>query len=207
MTLLCPFQGQEISPYCARLQDVMTERQKMLAGELYDSSDVELVELRQRARLLFQEFNGMGDVDVDSRMAVMRELLGDAPDSVDVEPPFYCDYGSHIIMGQDTFLNFGCVLLDVMPITIGDRVLIGPSVQIYTATHPMSRKKRSTLLEYGKPVTIGDDVWIGGGAIICPGVSVGDGAVIGAGAVVTRDVPTLTFVGGNPAKVIKRDLL
>ncbi|MEO7317853.1 MAG: sugar O-acetyltransferase, partial [Chthoniobacteraceae bacterium] len=121
-----------------------------------------------------------------------------------IQPPFFCDYGSNISLGRKVFFNFNCVVLDVMQVTIGDNVLFGPSVQIYTATHPMDAAVRRQWLESARPVTIGSDVWVGGGAIICPGVTIGSRAVIGAGSVVTRDIPDDVFAAGNPCRVIRR---
>ena len=120
-----------------------------------------------------------------------------------LEPPFFCDYGYNITVGDQVFFNFNCVILDVNPVTIGDRCLFGPNVQIYAATHPVNAETRGSLLEFGKPVSIGSDVWIGGGAIICPGVSIGNRSIIAAGAVVTKDIPSDVLAGGNPARIIK----
>jgi len=181
----------------------MTEKSKMLSGELYNPNDPVLVNERYRARLLFQKINRLSDEHKKERNQLLYELLQNAGKGIWVEPPFYCDYGYNIYTGKNVFFNFNCVILDVMKVEIGDHVLIGPNVQIYTATHPLDAKTRNSWLEYAKPVTIGNDVWIGGGAIICPGVSIGDGAVIAAGAVVTKSVPSNTVVGGNPAKVLK----
>ena len=181
----------------------MTEKEKMLTGQLYDSSDPVLVAERHRARLLFQKFNSMGDEAKEQRDNLMYELIGKAGEDLFIEPPFYCDYGYNIEVGDKFFMNYNCCILDVMKVTIGNFVMCGPNVQIYTATHPMDAKTRSSWLEFAKPVQIGNDVWVGGGAIICPGVTIGNGAVIGAGAVVTKDVPDNVFYAGNPAKIIK----
>lgn len=182
----------------------MTEKEKMLSGELYDSSDPVLTAERYEARILFQKINNLTDKDKAFRDKLFYDLFGVAGKELWIEPPFFCDYGYNIKVGDKVFMNYNCCILDVMEVTMGDRVLLGPNVQIYTATHPMDVKTRSTWLEFAKPVSIGNDVWIGGGAIICPGVSIGNGVVIGAGAVVTRGVPDNVFVGGNPAKVIKK---
>ncbi len=131
-------------------------------------------------------------------------MLGNIGNDFWIEPPFYCDYGYNIHAGEQVFFNFDCVILDVSPVIIGDRCLFGPKVQIYTATHPINWKVRGSLLGYGAPITIGSDVWIGGGAIICPGVSIGDRSIIAAGAVVTSDVPEDVLVGGNTAKITKK---
>ncbi len=181
----------------------MTEKQKMLNGQLYNALDKTLSAERRRARLLFQEINNLTEEDNHQRNKLLKELLGKTGKNFWIEPPFYCDYGYNIELGNKVFFNFNCCVLDVMPVKIGDHTLIGPNVQIYTATHPMDVKTRDSMLEYAKPITIGQSVWIGGGAIICPGVTIGNGVVIGAGAVVTKDIPDNVFAAGNPAKVIK----
>ena len=181
----------------------MTEKEKMLSGMLYDASDQQLTSERHQARILFQRINSMTDEEKTKRDQLFYKLFGKVGKNLSIEPPFYCDYGSNISVGNNVFLNFNCCILDVMEVNIGDNVLIGPNVQIYTATHPMDAKTRSSLLEFAKPVKIGNDVWIGGGAIINPGIIIGDRVVIGSGAVITKDVPDDVFVGGNPAKIIK----
>lgn len=179
-----------------------SETEKMLAGELYDALDPQLVTLRERARDLCQELNGTREREQDARRRILRELLGSGGDSVWIQPPFYCDYGSNIFLGERVYFNFNCVVLDVCRVTVGDYTFFGPAVQIYTATHPMEAALRRTQ-EFGKPITIGSDVWVGGGAIICPGVTIGDRTVIGAGSVVTRDLPSGVFAAGNPCRVIR----
>lgn len=179
-----------------------TEWEKMLAGELYDPYGPELSAARRRARDMVYTFNLTRDADKEERLRILGELLGTAGDGVWIEPPFHCDYGSHIHLGEKVFFNFGCVLLDCAEIRIGPRTLLAPNVQIYTATHPLDPVVRASGLESAKPITIGADVWIGGGAILLPGVTVGDRAVIGAGAVVTKNVPADMIVAGNPARVI-----
>jgi maltose O-acetyltransferase len=180
-----------------------TERQKMLAGELYDPLDKELGSLRLRARALTKAYNDSAPDRPEDRKRLLRELVPGIRDGVTIEPPFYCDYGTNISIGKGTFLNFNCVVLDVAPVTIGSRVLFGPSVQVYTATHPMSARERKRGLESGKPISIGDEAWIGGGAVICPGVTIGARSVIGAGSVVTRNIPADVFAAGNPCRVIR----
>ncbi|WP_165855530.1 sugar O-acetyltransferase [Marinobacter sp. JSM 1782161] len=180
-----------------------TEKQKMLAGELYNAKDPELMADQRRARLLTRALNASSPDQQAERTRLIGELIGSAGEGVWIEPPFYCDYGSHITLGRDVFFNFNCVVLDVCPVTIGNHVLFGPAVQIYTATHPLSAAERRTGLESGKPVAIDDDVWVGGGAIICPGVSIGARSVIGAGSVVTGDIPADVFAAGNPCRVIR----
>lgn len=181
----------------------MTEKQKMLAGEMYNPLDPVLMAEREDAKLLFQEINQMDETQKEQRNLLLQKLFGKTGKNLWVEPPFYCDYGYNITVGYNVFMNYNCCILDVMPVTIGNRVMLAPNVQIYTATHPLIAKERNSGKEFAKPITIGDDVWIGGGAIICPGVTIGDRAVIGAGAVVTKDIPNDVLVGGNPAKVIK----
>jgi maltose O-acetyltransferase len=181
-----------------------TEKEKMLAGYLYDPRDPQLAAERRRARLLLKQLNDSADDQPDLRRRLLRQLLPDAGQNLWIEPPFFCDYGSNITLGDDVYFNFNCVLLDVAPIRIGSRVLVGPCVQIYTATHPMSADERAKGLEFAKPIEIGDDVWIGGGAILCPGVRIGPRAVIGAGSVVTKDIPQAVFAAGNPARIIRQ---
>lgn len=179
-----------------------TEREKMLAGELYDPLDRELVEARERARNLCQDLNATRESEQPARRAILRELFGRGGDSVWMQPPFYCDYGTNIHLGERVFFNFNCVVLDVCRVTIGDFTLFGPAVQIYTATHPMNAEARRQQ-ESGKPISIGSDVWVGGGAIILPGVKIGSKCVIGAGSVVTKDIPDGVFAAGNPCRVIR----
>jgi maltose O-acetyltransferase len=180
-----------------------TERDKMLRGELYDPLDPQLCADRLRARLLFQALNQTRDDQTAERARLIGELLPSSGPSLWIEPPFYCDYGTNITLGEKVFFNFNCVVLDVAPVRIGARVLVGPAVQIYAAMHPLRAAERSTGLEYGLPVEIGDDVWIGGGAIICPGTRIGPGSVIGAGSVVIRDVPAGVLAAGNPCRVVR----
>jgi len=181
---------------------VPTERQNMLAGELYDPFDPELVAARERARDLCQALNATREAQQEERRRILRELFGKGGDSVWMQPPFFCDYGSHIELGERVFFNFNCVVLDVCPVRIGDFSLFGPAVQIYTPLHPLNAELRRRQ-EFGKPIEIGSDVWVGGGAIILPGVRIGSRAVIGAGSVVTRDVPDGVFAAGNPCRVIR----
>lgn len=181
-----------------------TEKEKMLSGELYDALDAELSADRLKTRLLIKELNDSREDDTAGRQRILFELLPHAGAGLWLQPPFYCDYGYNIKTGEKVFFNFNCVVLDVMEVNIGSRTLFGPNVQVYTAMHPLDAKERATGLEYAKPITIGEDVWIGGSAVICPGVTIGDRAVIGAGSVVTKDVPADVFAAGNPCKVIRR---
>lgn len=178
------------------------EWDKMLAGELYDALAPELVAARERARNLCQDLNATREQEQERRRSILEELLGSGGDTVWLQPPFYCDYGTNITLGQRVYFNFNCVILDVCRVTIGDFCFFGPAVQIYTASHPMDAALRRTQ-EFGRPVQIGHDTWVGGGAIICPGVTIGAGCVIGAGSVVTRDVPAGVFAAGNPCRVIR----
>lgn len=179
-----------------------SQRERMLAGELYDPLDPELTAARERARDLCQALNATREIDRDERQRLQGALFGRMGDDVVIQPPFHCDYGRHIALGTRVFFNFNCVVLDVCRVAIGDHTMFGPAVQIYTATHPLDAALRRRQ-EYGKPITIGDDVWVGGGAIICPGVTIGSRTVIGAGSVVTRDVPDDVFAAGNPCRVIR----
>ncbi len=181
---------------------MMTERDKMLAGELYDPMDPELVRARDRARDLCQDLNATREAQADGRRRILVELFGSGGETVWMQPPFYCDYGSNIELGERVFFNFNCVVLDVCRVTIGDFTLFGPAVQIYTATHPMDAMLRRRQ-EFARPIEIGSDVWVGGGAIVCPGVRIGSRSVIGAGSVVTRDVPDGVLAAGNPCRVIR----
>jgi maltose O-acetyltransferase len=179
-----------------------TEREKMLAGELYDPLDPQLCRDRQRCRDLCKRLNDSDEDQQQERRRILTQLLGCETD-VWIQPPFFCDYGTNIRLGSKVFFNFNCVVLDVMEIAIGSNVLFGPCVQVYTATHPIEAEVRRKWLEFAKPVTIGSDVWIGGGAIICPGVTIGDRTVIGAGSVVTRNMPDHVLAAGNPCRIIR----
>ncbi len=181
----------------------LSEKEKMLAGLLYDASDPLLTEERMRARMLCMKLNRLDAGQEREKSEILDMLLGAHGGSLTIEPPFYCDYGSNIYLGDSVYFNYNCVVLDVNRVEIGDRVLIGPNVQIYAATHPSSAEIRATGLELGKAVKIGHDVWIGGSAIILPGVTIGNGSVIGAGSVVTGDVPEGVLAAGNPCRVIK----
>lgn len=175
----------------------------MLAGELYDPLDPQLDAERRRSRDLCGRLNETGEHEKNRRRAILEDLFGAVTDAW-VQPPFYCDYGTNVSLGRKVFFNFNCVLLDVAPITIGDHVLFGPAVQVYTASHPFSATERRAGLECAEPISIGDDVWIGGGAIVCPGVTIGCRSIIGAGSVVTNDIPADVMAAGNPCRVIRR---
>ena len=180
------------------------EKEKMLRGEPYRWTDEVLTAEREHARHFFQQLNQSPPNDRDTYHEIREQLFPNAADDFWVEPPFYCDYGYNIHTGTNVFFNFNCVMLDACAVTIGSNVMIGPNVQIYTATHPLPASQRRAGVEFGIPVTIGDDCWLGGGVIICPGVSIGNGCVIGAGAVVTKDIPEGMIAAGNPARVIKK---
>ena len=179
-----------------------SEREKMLAGELYDALDPELIAARSRARDLCQMLNTSREGDEEIRRYVCTQLFGRGGQNVWMQPPFYCDYGSNIELGNRVFFNFNCIVLDVCRVTIGDCTLFGPAVQILTPMHPLNHELRRKQ-EYGKPVEIGSDVWVGGGAFILPGVRIGSRSVIGAGSVVTRDIPEGVLAVGNPCRVIR----
>ena len=180
-----------------------TEKQKMLAGELY-RPDEELGAEQAAAKAWMVRYNAALAAPVSERHALLCERLARVGEGAVIRPPFHCDYGYNISLGDGVFLNFNCVILDVVEVVIGDRTQIGPATQIYAADHPRDAETRRSGLEFGRPVRIGSDVWIGGGAIILPGVTIGDGAVIGAGSVVTRDIPEDVFAAGNPCRVVRR---
>lgn len=187
----------------------LSHKQRLLAGQPYDACDPELTDDRIRARKLMHQFNtALPYDDVEGRAAVLKELLGsfDPEHPPFIEPPFYCDFGYNIHLGKRFYCNFNCVFLDCGPVRIGDRVLLGPAVQLYPVGHDVDPAARSGVhgLEHAKPVVIGDDCWIGGGAIIMPGITIGEGSTVAAGAVVTRDVEAYSVVGGSPARLIKR---
>lgn len=181
-----------------------TEKEKMLQGELYDASDPQLVRERLQARHLLKAFNDTAPDEQERRRDLLGRLLGEMGEGVYIEPPFYCDYGSHIQMGEGVFLNFDCVILDCNTVRIGARTQLAPAVQIYAATHPLVAAERIKGPELGYPITIGENVWIGGAAIIGPGVTIGDNTTIGAGSVVVRDIPADVFAAGNPCRVIRK---
>ncbi|PPA70591.1 sugar O-acetyltransferase [Jeotgalibacillus proteolyticus] len=180
-----------------------TEKDKMVAGELYAAWDAELVKDRQRVKVLTKELNDLSPLEEQKRERLVKEIFGSVGKSVYIEPPFRCDYGYNIHVGDNFYANFDCVILDVCEVRFGSNCMLAPGVHIYTATHPLDPDERNSGLEYGKPVTFGDNVWIGGRAVINPGVTVGNNAVIASGAIVTKDVPDNVVVAGNPARMIK----
>jgi len=180
-----------------------SEKEIMLAGELYLAADPQLSSERRNARRLARLYNGTTEEDDVLRLELLQEWFGKVGPGVQIEPPFRCDYGYNIHAGDNFYANFGCVILDCCPVTIGDNVLLAPNVQIYAAYHPVDPQQRLTGRELAAPVTIGNNVWVGGGAIICPGVTIGDNTTIGAGSVVVKDLPANVVAVGNPCRVVR----
>jgi maltose O-acetyltransferase len=185
------------------VSDTRSQRERMLAGELYIADDPELAAESLRAMTLMEAYNGSSPSDPEARRRILAELLGSLGEGTEIRPPFYCDYGRHIEVGARTFANFGLVALDVARITIGDDVQIGPYVQLLTPTHPLEPEPRRQKWEAAEPITIEDNVWLGGGAIVCPGVTIGADTVVGAGSVVARDLPAGVLALGAPARVVR----
>ncbi|MEV5602114.1 sugar O-acetyltransferase [Streptomyces sp. NPDC058369] len=183
--------------------DPRTNHERMLAGDLYIADDPQIVEAQKRAVRLAARYLAAYAEDPDAAQPVVAELLGGLGAGAHIRPPLYVDYGSYITVGEDTFINYNLTALDVAPITIGRDCQIGPNVQLLTPTHPVEPEPRRDKLEAARPITIGDNVWLGGGAIVLAGVTIGDNSVIGAGAVVTKDVPANVVAVGNPARVIR----
>jgi maltose O-acetyltransferase len=181
-----------------------SEKDKMLAGELYRSTDRELQTAMARAQQHLRQLNSTANEDAERRLSILQVLLGHVGDGTQIKSPFSCDYGAHIRIGRNGFVNYGCVFLDCNIVTIGDDAQIGPGVHIYTALHPLEPEARRSGLELAKPVTIGNNVWLGGKCVVCPGVKIGDNSVIGAGSVVVKDVPENCVAVGNPCRVIRR---
>lgn len=176
----------------------------MLAGDLYLADEPQLGRERARAAALAEEYNATPSADAAGRRRILAELLGSIGEDTEIRAPFHCDYGYQTHVGARTFANFGLVVLDVARVTIGDDVQIGPYVQLLTATHPLEPGPRRAKWEAGEPIAIGDNVWLGGGVVVCPGVTIGDDTVVGAGAVVTRDLPAGVLAVGAPARVVRR---
>jgi maltose O-acetyltransferase len=183
--------------------DSRSQRERMLAGDLYLADDPDLAAESRRAAVLTKEFNESSPVEPAARRRILAELLGSLGDDTEIRPPFYCDYGFHTHVGARTFVNFGLVALDVAPIRIGDDVQVGPRVQLLTPTHPLEPELRRAKWEAAEPITVGHNVWLGGGVIICPGVTIGSDTVVGAGSVVTRDLPAGVLAVGTPASVVR----
>ncbi|WP_027125745.1 sugar O-acetyltransferase [Gelidibacter mesophilus] len=180
-----------------------SEKEKMIAGELYYPTDPELVEGRRQARIIFGKYNTTSPDETEKRKKLLDDLFQQHPINLYIEPPFYCDYGPNIQLGENIYMNYNCCILDVSTVKIGNNVMFAPNVQIYTATHPLEHKARNSGLEYAKSITIGDNVWIGGNSVICAGVTLGNNVVVGAGSVVTKSFPKDVVIAGNPAKIIK----
>lgn len=181
----------------------MTEKEKMLASNLYNPSDEELVKLRLNARILTEKFNKSSVTSLRERNDILKQLFGSTGNKIYIEPTFNCDYGSNIHVGENFYANYNCVILDVCKVIIGKNCMIAPQVGIYTATHPIKASERYLGLELGMPVTIGDDCWIGGNAIINPGVTLGNNVVVASGSVVTKSFGNNLIIGGNPARILK----
>lgn len=179
------------------------EKGKMLAGQLYQAGDPLLRRERRHARKILRAYNDSCPDEPEERARILKELFAAVGAEAEIEPHFHCDYGYNIRVGHRFYANFNCVILDCAPVTVGDNVFLGPAVQIYTATHPLAAAERERGLEMALPVTIGDGVWIGGGAIINPGITIGRGTTIGSGSVVTRDMPPNVLAAGNPCKVLR----
>lgn len=180
-----------------------TEKIKMIAGELYLAGDEQLVKERENARRMTRIYNATTETDCDHRTQLLKQLFGSTGNQIFIEPTFRCDYGYNIHVGENFYANFDCVILDVCEVRIGKNCFMAPGVHIYTATHPLDPIERILGAEFGKPVTIGDNVWIGGRAVINPGLTIGNNVVVASGAVVVKDVPDNVVVGGNPARIIK----
>lgn len=181
-----------------------TEREKMLNGELYLATDEELTKMHLKARQLLNNFNFSLPSDISDRICPIESLFGSIGNNFTVRPPFYCDYGCHIFAGDNLYINYDCTILDCNTVHLGNNVLLAPKVQIYTAYHPTEPELRLTGKELADPITIGDNVWLGGGVIVCPGVTIGSNVTIGAGSVVTKDIPDNVVAVGNPCRVIKK---
>ena len=182
-----------------------SNREKMIAGELYSANDRELILLRWRAQRLCRKINRFPTMPFyPLKKRLLRKLFGKCGRNAYIEAPFHCDYGFNVSVGDSFYANAGCIFLDVTPIVIGDNVMFGPNVQLYAATHPLSPQERLKGEEYGKPISVGDNVWIGGNSVIMPGVSVGKNSVIGAGSVVTKDIPENVVAFGNPCRIYRQ---
>ena len=180
-----------------------TEREKMLAGDGYFAMDADLGEINAKAQELLFRFNNSHPSQIDEREEIIKKLFGAVGKGCLVKQPFFCDYGSNIFVGDKFFANYDCVILDCNEVRIGNNVMFAPKVQIYTAYHPLEPEIRRTELEFAAPITIGDDVWLGGGVIVCPNVEIGEGTTIGAGSVVTKSIPPRVFAAGNPCRIIR----
>lgn len=183
------------------MTDTRSEKQKMLAGERYSANCPELIADQLRIAKWMDRYNASVALAPEAKEALLREAFASVGQGVNIRAPFYCDYGYNISVGDGVFFNFNCIVLDVAKVTIGNHTLLGPSVQILTADHPRDPQERRSAQECARPITIGENVWIGAGALILPGVTIGDNAIIGSGSVVTRDIPANAIAAGNPARV------
>ncbi|MHC1684287.1 MAG: sugar O-acetyltransferase [Clostridiaceae bacterium] len=181
----------------------MTEKEKMLEGKLYLSFGDELLNERQYAKELVFDFNGLRPTEIEKRNEIIKKLFGKTGENFFIEPPFRCDYGYNISIGENFYSNYNCVILDCAKVSIGDNVFFAPNVGLFTAGHPIDVELRNTGAEYAFPITIGNNVWFGGGVVVNPGVTIGDNVVIGSGSVVTKDIPSNVVAAGNPCKVIR----
>ena len=182
----------------------MTEKEKMLSGKLYMASDAELRKEAKKCRKLIRLFNNSTEEEIDYRTSLLKDLFGKVGKNVFIEPTFRCDYGKNIYIGDNFFANYDCIILDVCKVEIGNNVMFGPRVSVYTAGHPIDAEVRITGLEFGQEIKIGDNVWIGGNTIINPGVKIGDNVVIGSGSVVTKNIEDNVIAAGNPCKVLRK---
>jgi maltose O-acetyltransferase len=180
-----------------------TEREKMLANEPYLATDPELESMTKKAQGLLHTFNLSLPDELEKRRKIVQNLFGSVGETFEVRPPFHCDYGCHIYAGENLYINYDCIILDCNKVFIGSNVMLAPKVQIYTAYHPLDAETRRSGLEMAAPITIGDDVWIGGGAILRPGITIGNNTTIGAGSVVTKDIPANVIAAGNPCRVMR----
>lgn len=181
----------------------MTEKERMLAGKLYKAEGEELAKDNKKAMKLTRLFNNTTEEEQEYRVELLQRLLGSTGENIHIEPPFRCDYGCHITVGNNFYANYDCVIIDVNKVKIGSNVFFAPRVNIYTAGHPIDAEVRNDMLEFGKAVTIGDDVWVGGNTVINPGVTIGSNVVIGSGSVVTKDIPDGVIAAGNPCRVLR----
>ncbi|HEY2491827.1 MAG TPA: sugar O-acetyltransferase [Paenibacillus sp.] len=181
----------------------MTEKEKMLSGKLYKAFGEELFGERQYAKELVFDYNTLRPSEVEQRQNIMKKLLGETGKEFFIEPPFRCDYGYNIYIGENFYSNYNCVILDCAKVTIGDNVMFAPNVSLFAAGHPVDHELRNTGEEYAFPITIGNNVWLGGGVIVNPGVTIGDNTVIGSGSVVTKDIPANVIAAGNPCRIIR----
>ncbi|WP_294139953.1 sugar O-acetyltransferase [uncultured Sanguibacteroides sp.] len=182
----------------------MTEKEKMLTGKMYIASGEELTAERLHAKELLSEFNALPPSEQERRNVILKQLLGKTEAQYYIEPPFRCDYGYNITIGKNFYANYNCTILDCAKIEIGDHVLLGPNVSLFTAGHPLEADERIKGLEYAYPITIGNNVWIGGGTIINPGITIGDNSIIGSGSIVTKDIPANVVAAGNPCRIIRK---